>query len=283
MGTTPPTANSRLSGKRKSRFGTVGGMKRAIIHLPRLTGLIAVSLAALLLTAVTRASNAAQVMTPQMEAICGTPEVDQMHTLRVKAAPLRLVAVGSSSTEGVGASRPALSYVSQLGTRLGRDWPTSTVVINKGVSGNVLSDIVARAPRDVFALNPNVVVVQTGTNDAMQNVPVARYQRQLQQFVDRLQARHIRVILVDNQYLPAQVGSAEYIGIQKATHDVAHLNHVSLVSRYGLSEAIQAQTHMQPGDLLAADGFHPNDLMHACTARAIEVTLLGALGAQSTL
>ena len=257
-------------------------MKRATIHLSRLTGLIAASLAALLLTTVTRASNAARVMTPQVEAICGTPDAGQMRTLRVKATPLRLVAIGSSSTEGVGASRPALGYVGQLGTRLGRDWPARAAVINRGVSGDTLRDIVARASRDVFALNPNVVVVQTGTNDAMQNVPVARYQRQLQQFVDRLQARHIRVILVDNQYLPAQVGSAEYIGIQKATHDVAHLNHVSLVSRYGLSEAIQAQTHMQPGDLLAADGFHPNDLMHACTARAIEVTLLGALGTQPT-
>ena len=214
-------------------------------------------------------------MSPQVEAICGTPDAGQVHTLRVKATPLRLVAVGSSSTEGVGASRPALGYVGQLGTRLGRDWPAKAAVINRGVSGDTLRDIVARAPRDVFALNPNVVVVQTGTNDAMQNVPVARYQRQLQQFVDTLQARRIQVVLVDNQYLPAQVGSAEYAAIQKATHDVARLNHVSLVSRYTLSETIQARTHLRPQDLLAADGFHPNDLMHACTARAIEVTLLG--------
>ncbi len=258
-------------------------MKRANIHLPRLTGLLAAALCALLLTTVTTASDAPRAMTPQLEAICTAPGVARSQALNVKATPLRLVAIGSSSTQGVGASRPGLGYVSQLGARLGRDWPAGTVVINRGVSGNVLSDMVARAPRDVFALNPDVVVVQTGTNDAMQNVPVARYQRQLQRFVATLRARHIQVILVDNQYLPAQVGSAEYAAIQKATHDVARLNHVSLVSRYGLSEAIQARTRLRPGDLLAADGFHPNDLMHACTARAIEVTLLGTVRAQPTL
>lgn len=264
-------------------------MKRATLHLPRLTGLLAAGLCVLLLTAFTRASNAAQAMTPQVEVICGMPDVDQTrrlaqtYRLGAKATPLRLVAIGSSSTEGVGASRPALSYVSQLGARLGHDWPAGTVVINRGVSGNVLSDMVARAPRDVFALNPDVVVVQTGTNDAMRNVPVARYQRQLQQFVAGLQARHIQVILVDNQYLPAQVGSAEYAAIQKATHDVARLNRVALISRYGLSETLQARLQVKPEDLLAADGFHPNDLMHACTARAIEVTLLGVLRAHPTL
>ena len=257
-------------------------MKQSSVHLPRLTALLAASLAALLLAAFARASgSAAPVMTPQMEAICGAPDVDQTPRISVEAAPLRLVVIGSSSTEGVGASRPALGYVSQLGTQLGRDWPAKTVVINKGVSGDTLRDIVARAPRDVFALNPTVVVVQTGTNDAVQHVPVARYQRQLQRLVERLQARGMQVILVDNQYLPALVGSAEYTAIQKATRDVARLNHAGLVSRFGLSQAIQAQMQMQPGDLLAADGFHPNDLMHACTARAIEATLLNAIRGRS--
>ena len=68
---------------------------------------------------------------------------------------------------------------------------------------------------------------------------------------------------------------------QAATHAVTHRKGVALVARFGLSEALQAQLHMQPGALLAADGLHPNDTMHACTARAIAVTIVKAFGADS--
>ena len=66
---------------------------------------------------------------------------------------------------------------------------------------------------------------------------------------------------------------------QAATHAVAHRKGVALVARFGLSEALQAQLHMQPDALLAADGLHPNDTMHACTAKALAVTMVKAFGA----
>ena len=168
--------------------------------------------------------------------------------------------------------------MSQLASQLKTVWPAASEVFNRGVNGDTLADIVKRAPRDVYALEPNVVILQTGTNDALRNVPAEAYQAQLQGFVTQLQGRHIGVILVDNQYLPAQAHAAEFQGIQVATHAVARLNHVALVSRYGLSETLQAQMHMGPEGLLAADGLHPNDTMHACTAKAIEATMVQAFG-----
>ena len=62
-------------------------MKRATLHLSRLTGLMAAGLCALL-TAGTGASSAAQVMTLQIAPTCGTPGVAQNQTFRVKATLL---------------------------------------------------------------------------------------------------------------------------------------------------------------------------------------------------
>ncbi|WP_407570933.1 SGNH/GDSL hydrolase family protein [Deinococcus altitudinis] len=252
---------------------------------PRIQLTSFVGLTALLLVTVTLASTGqGNVLTPQETAICGEAGTSApfagFRKLSV-AAPLRVVVIGSSSTAGMGASQPSLSYVSQFAGQLKTKWSARSEVINRGVGGDTLRDIVGRAPRDVLSLNPDVVVVQTGTNDVLQNVAVADYAQRLQAFVQELQRKNISVILIDNQYLPNRVHSAEYLGIQQATHDVARLNHAPLVSRFALSAAIQTRLHLQPQALLADDQLHPNDVMHACTARALTATLLSALGAPS--
>ena len=251
---------------------------------PRIKVLSLVGLTTLLLVTVTQARTGVQsVLTPQEAAICGAGAVTAsplagFHNVSA-GAPLRVVVIGSSSTAGMGASQLSMSYVSQFAGQLQTEWAGRAEVVNRGVGGDTLRDIVGRAPRDVLALNPDVVVVQTGTNDVLRNVAVADYARMLQTFVQDLQQRNISVILIDNQYLPNKVHSAEYMGIQGATHDVARLNHAPLVSRFALSEAIQTRIHLKPQALLAADQLHPNDVMHACTARALTATLLNALGA----
>ncbi|MBV8652160.1 MAG: SGNH/GDSL hydrolase family protein, partial [Alphaproteobacteria bacterium] len=64
---------------------------------------------------------------------------------------LTIVAIGSSSTEGVGASTPEATYPSRLAAELRQRLPDQTVsVINKGIGGEISSDEVARFDRDVF-------------------------------------------------------------------------------------------------------------------------------------
>ena len=234
-------------------------------------------LTVLLTTAITYASNTpASVLTAQVESLCesaGGERGGPLVQISAGAQPLRVVAIGSSSTQGAGASRPAYSYVSQLGARLNTVWPSRTEVINRGVGGDKLADIVARAPQDLYALHPNLVILQTGMNDALQGVPVAEYKTQLLHFVREIRARRIPVILVDNQYLPDRVGTAEYRAIQGATHEVASTTGSALVSRYGLSVKLQTEAHLAASALLSDDGLHPNDVMHACTASALAVTI----------
>ena len=247
-------------------------MNRATSSTIKLLGLTA-----LLTTAITHASNApANVLSAQIESLCESAVGERGGSLVQVSAdtkPLRVVAIGSSSTQGAGASQPAYSYVSQLGARLNAVWPSHTEVINRGVGGDKLTDIVARSPQDLYALQPNLVILQTGMNDALQGVPVAVYKKQLLHFVREIRARQIAVILVDNQYLPDQVGTAEYQAIQGATHDVANATGSALVSRYGLSVTLQTKAHLSASALLSDDGLHPNDVMHACTASALVVSI----------
>ena len=60
-------------------------------------------------------------------------------------APITIVAIGSSSTAGAGASSPAASYPSRLAVELKQHFPKlSFTVINRGVGGEEIADMLSR-------------------------------------------------------------------------------------------------------------------------------------------
>ena len=59
--------------------------------------------------------------------------------------PLKIVAIGSSSTAGAGASSPAHSYPSRLAVELATLFPKQPItVVNRGVNGEETPDMLAR-------------------------------------------------------------------------------------------------------------------------------------------
>src|SRR5258708_39684625 len=76
-----------------------------------------------------------------------------------------IVAVGSSSTVGVGSSGPGLDYPSRLEADLHLRFPTVDIrVINRGKSGEDAPEELARLDSDVVALHPDLAIWQVGTN-----------------------------------------------------------------------------------------------------------------------
>ena len=93
-----------------------------------------------------------------------------VHTARVLAAgkPLKIVALGSSSTYGAGASTSAASYPSRLADELARRFPGHEItVLNRGVNGNEAADMLARLDTAVIAEKPDLVLWQVGTNSVL--------------------------------------------------------------------------------------------------------------------
>ncbi|WP_189093456.1 SGNH/GDSL hydrolase family protein [Deinococcus ruber] len=183
---------------------------------------------------------------------------------------LRIVALGSSSTAGAGASTAAEGYVAQLAGML-HHAPAyrSAVVWNKGVGGNTLDDELARRTRDVYALNPNVVLLQSGMNDALQHRDVATFKRNLSGFVQELKAHRIQVVLLDSQYVPSLATNSEYHRFLNAVSEVGQEQQVPVLARYKLSVQLMTQAAMTPGELVAHDQLHPNDFSHWCIAEAL--------------
>lgn len=233
--------------------------------------------AALLLTLVAVAGAAASARLAPDQAgarqLCTVPD-RPAHLPRLTARlqahqPVRLVVLGSSSTAGTGASQPDLGYVAQLTQRLRADWGAGQVeVINRGVGGNTLADEYARRERDVYTAQPDLVIVQAGTNDGLRGVTPDRFARQLKTFITELKARQLDVLLIDNQWLTDRPGLDNYGQVVEAMHRVAQEEGVGVVSRFELGQQLVSQG-LPATEQLAADGLHPNDFMHWCTAQAV--------------
>ena len=143
------------------------------------------------------AASAAAVAVPQPAPACSSPAGlarfthPLQHTARRLASggPLVIVAIGSSSTNGAGASSPAASYPSRLAVELKQRFPGHDItVLNRGINGEETDNMMARFSTDVVAAHPQLVLWQVGTNSVLRDRPLDRHEAELYQGIDELKA-----------------------------------------------------------------------------------------------
>ncbi len=180
---------------------------------------------------------------------------------------IRVLAIGSSSTVGLGASSPSQSYPAQLESILEQTFKGLDVVtINRGVSGEAASATADRLKTLVGLERPDIVLWQVGTNDALNRVPVADFVATVRETVRWLKDREVDVVLVGLQYTLKVSTDAHYKAIRMALRDIANAETVLLVRRY---EAMEFIERAKAGALMSPDGLHLNDLGYRCMAEHI--------------
>src|SRR5919202_4131100 len=152
-----------------------------------------------------------------------------------RGAALVIVAIGSSSTQGVGASDQAHTYPALLAEELRQRWPRLAVtVVNKGVGGETAEQMLARFPRDVLPYHPQLVIWQTGTNQALMSEDVHGYENTVREGIARLKAVHTDVILMDPQYAPRVLARPLHKAILDTLGRVANDLNVAVFRRFAV-------------------------------------------------
>jgi lysophospholipase L1-like esterase len=128
-----------------------------------------------------------------------------LHTARRLASgrPIKIVALGSSSTYGAGASTFAAAYPSRLAEELAKHFPGHEfTVLNRGVNGEEITDMLARLETAVIAERPDLVLWQVGTNSVLRDIALEPHVAELHEGLVRLKATGADVVLIDPQYAP---------------------------------------------------------------------------------
>src|SRR5262252_5621193 len=192
-------------------------------------------------------------------------------------APLVIVAIGSSSTQGIGASDQAHTYPALLAEELRRRWPRLAVtVVNKGVGGEDAEQMIARFPRDVLPYHPQLVVWQTGSNSVLQSNDVQGYEHTIRQGIARLKADHMDVILMDPQYAPRIVGRPIHKAIVDTINEVSNDLKVAVFRRFAVMRYWVTSGQYKMEDIITRDQLHMNNTSYGCIARLLADSLASA-------
>jgi acyl-CoA thioesterase I len=202
-----------------------------------------------------------------------------LHTARRLAAgePLVVVAIGSSSTAGAGASSPAANYPSRLAIELKKLFPGHEItVLNRGVNGEETHDMMARFANGVTAEHPQLVLWQVGTNSVLRDHPLDSHAAELRQGIEQLKATGADVVLIDLQYAPKVLAKSETQGMEDQIALEASDENVDLFHRFGVMRDWHEAQHDSFDVFVSPDGLHMNDWGYACWAKLLAAAIADA-------
>jgi acyl-CoA thioesterase-1 len=191
--------------------------------------------------------------------------------------PIKIVAIGSSSTAGAGASSPATTYPSRLEAELTQHflWQDVTV-LNRGTNGEEVGDMLARFDTSVIAEKPDLVIWQMGTNSVLRDHPIDPRATSLHQGLARLKAIHADVILLDPQYTPKVIAKPEIDGMLAQISATAKEQNVDLFRRFAMMRRWYQVDHMPFDAFASPDGLHMNDWSYGCLAKWLGTAIVEA-------
>ncbi len=183
---------------------------------------------------------------------------------------LDILAIGSSSTTGVGASRPEFAYPARLQDALREGLGRNEVsVVNAGVSGETAEATVARLEEAVRGGTVDLVLWQVGTNDAVRGGDETRFRELLGRGIRAALDAGVDIVLVDQQYFPTIKDLPRYERFVGLVADAAAEFQVPVFSRYTLMKAWGAADPAHLRGMLAEDGFHLGDGGYRCMAQVL--------------
>ncbi|MCA1499457.1 SGNH/GDSL hydrolase family protein [Bradyrhizobium sp. NBAIM14] len=199
----------------------------------------------------------------------------------VAGQPVVIVAFGSSSTQGFGASSPEFNYPNRLAAQLRRHYPTADIsVINAGVGGEDAPEMMKRLQTQVIDRHPDLVIWQVGTNAVLRNLDPGETVKLVEDGINRIQAAGgTDIVLVDPQYSPAVNQRKESAGkMIKLLGNVAELRKVGIFPRFEVMRDWHENQSIPVEGFVIADGLHMNDWGYACFAQLLGDDIIRSVG-----
>jgi lysophospholipase L1-like esterase len=201
--------------------------------------------------------------------------------------PIRIVAIGSSSTEGVGGIVPYPHRLAMAMRKRFRDLHPALMidVLNRGRGGQEAPLELQRFDTDVIDEAPSLVIWQVGTNAIFRpkDFSIEDTAEKIATGLNQLRGRQMDVVLMDSQYAPAVTGddkidqAERMMSLIAAAADKAGVN---LFRRFDLMRHWRVDDDIAFDDMIwNGDGLnlHQNDWSTVCVTQALDSAIAGAM------
>jgi acyl-CoA thioesterase I len=253
----------------------VPGIDLAYRAMKRTT--VAALLAALALPLPARAETPALSCDTPLDLIRLANPLSHVAQKLTAGSPITIVAIGSSSTAGAGASSPAKSYPSQLAVELKKQFPNnSIIVLNRGANGEEVADMLRRFDKAVVAAKPDLVLWQLGTNSVIRGHMFNDHGAAIRDGLNKIRSTGADVVLIDPQFAPKVIVKPEAEHMVELIATTAKVENVDLFRRFDVMKRWHETDHMAFESFVSPDGLHLNDWSYSCMAKGLSLAIAEA-------
>jgi acyl-CoA thioesterase-1 len=191
--------------------------------------------------------------------------------------PITIVAIGSSSTAGAGASSPAANYPNRLAVELKQHFPNRSItVLNRGANGEEVGDMLKRFDSAVVAAKPDLVLWQIGTNSVIRDHKLTAHDSSIREGLKKIRAIGADIVLIDPQFAPKVIAKPEAGPMVELIATTAKREDVDLFRRFDVMKRWSEVDHMAFETFVSPDGLHMNDWSYACMAKGLGLAIAEA-------
>jgi lysophospholipase L1-like esterase len=179
---------------------------------------------------------------------------------------VRILTIGSSSVSGRRLNHGG--YADQIRDILSQAQKgIDIVMINRGVSGELAANAAIRLRTEVALNEPDLVLWQVGTNDALAYVPLDQIETAVVDTVLWLKEHKVDVVLAGLQYTSRMAQDANYRAVRELMRRIAAQQKVMIVRRYEAQQLIAQATAR--GSALEPDEFPHDSTGYSCLAQYV--------------
>jgi len=170
----------------------------------------------------------------------------------------------AEANQKLGAPAPQKPRVVFLGDsitdlwRLNEYYGSERDFVNRGISGQITSEMLGRMQADVIDLKPRAVLVLGGINDLARGAAVTTVESNLSMIADLAEVHHIQPLFASvlpvGQSLAARLPAGSIQAVNTWLRSFCEQRHFPYVDYY---QALADKSGLMPADL-ADDGVHPN-------------------------
>lgn len=195
----------------------------------------------------------------------------------------RIIFYGDSITDAgrdiVLEDSPGQGYPLLLAAELGLQQPGRYEFFNRGISGNQVTDLMARLKRDVLDLRPDVLSVLVGINDVFyggvdrESAALAQFEAVYHRLLSQARAAlpELRFLLMAPFVLRGSATAMQWDFFETRTaryaQAVQQLAQAHQAAFVPLQPAFDEALHQAPAVHWLTDGVHPSSAGHALIAR----------------
>src|SRR5262245_52757775 len=190
--------------------------------------------------------------------------------------PLTIVALGSSSTAGAGASKPEASYPTRLREHLSSLLGHRVIVVNRGRNGDRVGDMLVRLPTEVIPEHPDAVIWQLGTNALLTALDREDFSSLFSRGVREITDTGADLIVMDPQFAPKVLAYRQAEDFVRLIDDAALGAGAALFRRFELMRFWHDE-HLGFEQFLSPDQLHMNDWSYGCLADALAHAIVRSL------